>query len=67
MQTLTEVENSFQLVSDWIKAVRKNENKWKAVTLLVSLLSVIALRLLNELKQRECWRADVKNTKRYGW
>ena len=34
----SEVENSFQLASDWIKSARKNVNKSKAVTLLRSLL-----------------------------
>ena len=33
-----EVEDSFQLVFDWIKSVRKNVNKSKVVTLLSSLL-----------------------------
>ena len=34
----SEVEDSFQLASDWIKSVRKNVNKSKAVTLLGFLL-----------------------------
>ena len=34
----SEVEDSFQLASDWIKSVRKNVNKSKAVTGLGSLL-----------------------------
>ena len=34
----SEVEDSFQLASGWIKSVRKNVNKSKAVTLLGSLL-----------------------------
>ena len=34
----SEVEDSFQLASDWIKSARKNVNKSKAVTLLDSLL-----------------------------
>ena len=34
----SEVEDSFQLVSDWIKSVQKNVNKSKAVRLLGSLL-----------------------------
>ena len=34
----SEVEDSFLLASDWIKSVRKNVNKSKAVTLLDSLL-----------------------------
>ena len=39
MQTnQSEVEDSFQLVSDWNKFVRKNLNKSKAITLLGSLL-----------------------------
>ena len=39
MQTLTNVEDSFQLASDWIKSARrKNVNKLKEVTLLGSLL-----------------------------
>ena len=29
----SEVEDSFQLASDWIKSARKNVNKLKAVTL----------------------------------
>ena len=33
-----EVEDSFQLASDWIKSVRKNVNKSKAVTPVGSLL-----------------------------
>ena len=28
----SKVEDSFQLASDWIKSVRKNVNKWRAVT-----------------------------------
>ena len=35
----SEVEDSFQLASDWIKSARKNVNKSKAVTLLGSLNS----------------------------
>ena len=34
----SEVEDSFQLASDWIKSVRKNVNQSKAVTGLGSLL-----------------------------
>ena len=34
----SEVEDSLQLASDWIKPVRKNVNKLKAVTVLGSLL-----------------------------
>ena len=34
----SEVEDSFQLASDWIKSIRKNVNKSKSVTLLGSLL-----------------------------
>ena len=34
----SDVEESFQLDSDWIKSARKNVNKSKAVTLLGSLL-----------------------------
>ena len=34
----SEVEDTFQLACDWIKPVRKNVNKSKAVTLLGSLL-----------------------------
>ena len=34
----SEVEDSFQLSSDWIKSAQKNVNKSKAVTLLGSLL-----------------------------
>ena len=34
----SEVEDSFQLASDWIKSARNNVNKLKAVTLLGSLL-----------------------------
>ena len=34
----SEVEDSFQLASDWIKSVRKNVNKLKVVTLWGSLL-----------------------------
>ena len=34
----SEVEDSFQLASDWIKSARKNANKLKEVTLLGSLL-----------------------------
>ena len=34
----SEVEDSFQLASDWIKSARKNVNKSKAVKLLGSLL-----------------------------
>ena len=30
----SEVEDSFQLASDWIKSARKNVNKSKAVSLL---------------------------------
>ena len=40
MQTLinqSEAEDSLQLASDWIKSVRKNVNKSKAVKLLDSL------------------------------
>ena len=32
----SEVEDSFQLSSDWIKSARKNVNKSKAVTLLAA-------------------------------
>ena len=35
----SDVEESFQLDSDWIKSARNNVNKSKAVTLLGSLLS----------------------------
>ena len=34
----SEVEDSFQLASDWIKSVEKNVNKSKVFTLLGSLL-----------------------------
>ena len=34
----SELEDSFQLASDWIESVRQNVNKSKAVTLLGSLL-----------------------------
>ena len=34
----SEVEDSFQMASDWIKSVQKNVKKSKAVTLLGSLL-----------------------------
>ena len=34
----SEVEDSFQLASDWIKSVKKNVNKSKAVKLLGTLL-----------------------------
>ena len=34
----SEVEDSFQLASDWIKSVQKNVNKSKGVTLEGSLL-----------------------------
>ena len=38
----SEVEDSFQLASDWIKSIWKNVNKSKAVTLLGSLLQSIS-------------------------
>ena len=34
----SEVEDSFQLASDWIKSLQRNVNKSKAVTLLGPLL-----------------------------
>ena len=34
----SEVEDSFQLASDWIKSARKNVNKLKAVTLFLGFL-----------------------------
>ena len=37
----SEVEDSSQLASDWIKSARKNLNKLEAVTLLVSLLQLL--------------------------
>ena len=43
----SEVEDSFQLASDWIKSVGKNMNKPKADT-----LGLLAIRL--EIKLRKC-------------
>ena len=48
----SEVEDSFQLASDWIKSVGKNMNKSKAVT-----LGLLAIRLENKVaKESESTR-----------